>query len=81
MTTHVGTHIDALGHFTSGSKMYGGFNANEVATDFGLLKLGIEQAPPIVSRGLMVDVSGLDGGAFLQAGRSISIVWSKRVFI
>jgi len=71
MTTHVGTHIDALGHFTSGSEMYGGFDANEVATDFGLLKLGIEQAPPIVSRGLMVDASGLDGGAFLEAGRAI----------
>ena len=71
MTTHVGTHIDALGHFTSGTGMYGGFDANEVVTDFGLLKLGIEQAPPIVSRGLLIDVSGLDGSAFLEAGRVI----------
>lgn len=71
MTTHVGTHIDALGHFTSGAEMYGGFDANEVATDFGLLKLGIEQAPAIVSRGLLIDVSSLDGGAFLEAGRAI----------
>jgi kynurenine formamidase len=71
MTTHVGTHIDALGHFTSGSEMYGGFDANEVATEFGLLKLGIEQAPAIVSRGLLVDVSGLDGGEFLASGRAI----------
>lgn len=71
MTTHVGTHIDALGHFTVGSEMYGGLDANEVASDFGLVKLGIEHAPSIVSRGLMVDVSGLDGGEFLEAGRSI----------
>ncbi len=71
MTTHVGTHIDALGHFTVGAEMYGGLDANEVATDFGLLKLGIEQAPPIVSRALLVDVSGLDGGAFLEMGRAI----------
>lgn len=71
MTTHVGTHIDALGHFTIGARMYGGNDANEIVTDFGLSKLGIEHAPSIVSRGLMVDVSGLDGGAFLEAGRSI----------
>lgn len=71
MTTHVGTHIDALGHFTSGANMYGGLNANEVVTDFGLLKLGIEQAPPIVSRGLLIDVSALDGGEFLESGRAI----------
>ena len=24
MTTHVGTYIDALGHFTCGAEMYGG---------------------------------------------------------
>lgn len=71
MTTHVGTHIDALGHFTIGSEMYGGLDANDVSTDFGLLKLGIEHAPSIVSRGLLVDVSGLDGGSFLEVGRSI----------
>ena len=71
MTTHVGTHIDALGHFTIGSQMYGGLDANQVMTDFGLSKLGIEHAPPIVSRGLLVDASGLDGGTFLEAGRSL----------
>ena len=71
MTTHVGTHIDALGHFTVGSEMYGGNDANEVSTDFGLLKLGIEHAPSIVSRGLLVDVSGLDGEEYLEAGRSV----------
>lgn len=71
MTTHVGTHIDALGHFTIGSRMYGGNDANEIAGDFGLLKLGIEHAPAIVSRGLLLDVSNLDGKAYLEAGRSI----------
>lgn len=71
MTTHVGTHIDALGHFTIGSGMYGGNDANEVMTDFGLERLGIEHAPSIVSRGLVLDVSGLDGGDFLEAGRAV----------
>lgn len=71
MTTHVGTHIDALGHFTIGSRMYGGNDANDIVGDFGLLKLGIEHAPSIVSRGLLVDVARLDGGEFLAAGRVV----------
>lgn len=71
MTTHVGTHIDALGHFTIGSRMFGGRDANDTMTDFGLAKLGIEQAPPIVSRGLLVDLAHLDGGEHLESGRAI----------
>jgi len=71
MTTHVGTHIDALGHFTVGEEMYNGNNAAEIATDFGLDRLGIEQAPAIVTRGLAVDLAGLDGGDYLEAGRAI----------
>jgi Predicted metal-dependent hydrolase len=27
MTMHVGTHIDALGHFSIGGKLYNGLNA------------------------------------------------------
>lgn len=71
MTTHVGTHIDALGHFTIGSRMFGEHDANDTMTDFGLAKLGIEQAPPIVSRGLLADLARLDGGEYLESGRAI----------
>jgi len=71
MTTHVGTHIDALGHYTIGDRMYGGHSAEDTVDDWGLLKLGIEQAPAFVTRGVAVDVSGLDGGGFLEAGRAV----------
>jgi kynurenine formamidase len=33
MTMHVGTHIDALGHFSIGGKLYNGLNAGDVVTD------------------------------------------------
>ena len=69
MTMHVGTHIDALGHFSSGEYLFNGFCAPDVVTDWGLLKLGIEKAPPIVTRGLVFDVAGLDGGAHLNPDR------------
>jgi kynurenine formamidase len=72
MTTHVGTHIDALGHFSTGERLYNGFCAPDVVTDWGLTKLGIENAPPIVTRGLLFDVAGADGGAHLNPGRAVT---------
>jgi kynurenine formamidase len=72
LTTHVGTHIDALGHFTSGDRMHGGYSAEATVDDFGLLNLGIEHCPPMVTRGICLDVSGLDGGDHLAAGRAVT---------
>ena len=72
MTMHVGTHIDALGHFSIGDRLYNGNSAAEVVTDWGLDRLGIEHAPPMIARGVLLDVAGLDGGPFLEAGRAVS---------
>lgn len=72
MTMHVGTHIDSLGHFTIGDRMYGGHDAHEVVGDRGLSRLGAEHIPPVVTRGLVIDLSGLDGGEHLEAGRAIA---------
>lgn len=73
MTTHVGTHIDALGHFTIGQRMYGGYDSAETVGDWGLENLGIENVPPMVTRGVCIDVSGLDGGSHLAAGRAVGV--------
>jgi kynurenine formamidase len=72
MTTHVGTHIDALGHVSSGDKLYNGFDAAETLTDWGLARLGIEQTPPMITRGVLLDVAGLDGGPHLEPGRVVT---------
>jgi kynurenine formamidase len=72
MTMHVGTHIDALGHFSIGDRLYNGLSAAEVVTDWGLDKLGIEHAPPMITRGVLLDVAGFDGGQHLEAGRPLS---------
>jgi kynurenine formamidase len=71
MTAHVGTHIDALGHFSIGDRLYNGLDAAEVVTDWGLQRLGIEHLPPIVARGVLLDVGHLDGGGFLEVGRVV----------
>ncbi|MEQ1652013.1 MAG: cyclase family protein, partial [Hyphomicrobium sp.] len=72
LTTHVGTHIDSLGHFTYGDRMHGGYSAEETVDDFGLLNLGIEHCPPMVTRGICLDVSHLDGADCLAPGRPVT---------
>lgn len=78
MTTHVGTHIDALGHVTVGDRMYNGLSADDMVGDYGLKQLGVENIPPIITRGVLLDVSGLDGGPMLEAGRAVGLDDIKR---
>lgn len=73
MTTHVGTHIDALGHFSKGDQLYGGYSAEVTVDDFGLTHLGIDHMPPMVTRGILLDVSRFDGGDHLEAGRAVTV--------
>ena len=73
MTTHVGTHIDALGHFSKGDMLYGGYNTADTVDDFGLTHLGIENMPPMVTRGIVLNVSCHDGGDHLESGRAVKI--------
>ena len=80
MTTHVGTHIDSLGHFSIGEHLYGGHTIKESVGDWGLLDLGIENVPSIITRGICLDLSGLDGGDHLEAGRAITTDDLKRTY-
>ena len=80
MTTHVGTHIDSLGHFSIGEHLYGGHSIDESVGDWGLLQLGIENIPPIITRGLCLDLSKLDGQNCLEAGRPITSDDLKRAY-
>jgi kynurenine formamidase len=73
MTTHVGTHIDALGHFSKGDTLYGGYRASETVDDFGLVNLGVEHVPPMITRGILLDVSRHDGNNHLEAGRAVRV--------
>ena len=72
MTMHVGTHIDALGHVSKGDTLYNGLAAADTLGDWGLNRLGIEHAPPMVTRGVLLDVAGIDGGAHLLPGRVVT---------
>ncbi|MGO9256378.1 MAG: cyclase family protein [Bryobacteraceae bacterium] len=61
--SHVGTHIDALCHFSCGGKLYGGDQASEVQSYAGgLQRHSIDTIPPILRRGVLLDIVGLQAG-------------------
>lgn len=58
-TPHVSTHIDALCHFAVDGRIFGGASVSDAHTDFGWREHGIETVPPIIGRGILLDVPGL----------------------
>jgi kynurenine formamidase len=68
---HTGTHVDALGHATVSGQAYNQFPLLEVYGNWGLMKLGIENLPPLLTRGILADVAGHRGSA-MQPGDAIS---------
>jgi len=61
MYTHTGTHIDALNHFGLDGKIFNGFEADKDLGDRGWNKTGAETIPPIVARGILIDVAADQG--------------------
>jgi kynurenine formamidase len=53
----IGTQIDGLGHVGLGGKFYNGLSPADFAAPDGLRKLGTEHIPPIVTRGVLLDVT------------------------
>lgn len=62
MGTHVGTHIDGLGHFSCNGCLYGDVPVNgNQSYESGLARHGVETIAPILRRGVLLDVAGLFG--------------------
>ncbi len=56
--SHVGTHIDALCHFSCDGRLHGGVEAKDVQSDSaGFSELGVETIAPIFRRGLLLDIA------------------------
>jgi kynurenine formamidase len=68
---HVGTHFDGLAHIQSFGKTHGGHAARDVFDDFGWRANGLEEAAPVVCRGVLLDVAAL-GGDCLANGYEIT---------
>lgn len=72
MYTHMGTHIDALSHFGLDGKIYNGFSAGEFLGDQGWKVSGAETIPPIVARGVLLDVAAARGVEMLPDGYRVT---------
>lgn len=72
MYTHTGTHIDTLNHFGLHGEIYNGFKADEHLGDQGWHKGGAEKFPPIISRGVLIDVASAKGVKVLPASYQIT---------
>lgn len=58
--THVGTHIDALGHFSCNGACYGE-RVVEHSYVHGMSELGVNTIGTIVRRGVLLDIAGFEG--------------------
>ena len=57
--SHVGTHIDALCHFSCGGKLFGGMEAKVVQSDAGgVREHSVDTIGPILRRGVLLDIAG-----------------------
>ena len=70
MPLHIGTHVDALCHAWYDDKLYNGYLGDTLRSTTGATRLGIEKMPPLVTRGVLLDLVRLKGRV-LAAGETI----------
>ena len=70
---HTGTHIDALCHQSDALVLYGGVRVNsEVQSSRGFTRRGVEEIPPIVAPGVLLDVAAKEGVGSLEPGHAVT---------
>lgn len=67
---HSGTHLDGLCHAWCGKLLYNGFAESEIRSE-GAKRLGVEKLPPVVTRGVLLDIAA-STGALLADGAAIT---------
>jgi kynurenine formamidase len=68
----IGSQIDGLGHMGIEHRYYNGIPAAEFVTTTGLTKLSIDKLPPIVTRGVLLDMARHFGKPMLTAGTAFN---------
>lgn len=77
-TFQVGTQLDSIGHLQIGDRFYNGWKTLDVVEDWGLNRFGVETIPPIVGRGVVVDLAGASGVEWLDKGTVIGVIDVER---
>ena len=58
--THTGTHVDALNHYGYRRKIWNGFEESKYVGRHWY-KAGVDKFPPLIARGVMIDVAAAHG--------------------
>jgi kynurenine formamidase len=61
MFVHTGTHIDSLNHFGYCGEIWNNFNEKDHLGSRHWTKCGAEKIPPIIARGILIDVPSAHG--------------------
>ena len=69
----VGTQFDGMAHGTIGDSLYNCYQLNDVITQSGFKKNGIEKVGALMTRGVMIDVAALKGVEILPAAYEITV--------
>jgi len=72
MGAHIGTHIDALGHWAVDGKIHGGLDATEATKGGRFRQLGADMIEPMVTRGVLLDMPKTLGVERLAPGYGIT---------
>jgi kynurenine formamidase len=72
-TFQVGTQLDSIGHIQIGHRFYNGWTVADLVQPWGLARFGMETVPPIVTRGLLLDMPAHAGVERLPAGHVIEV--------
>jgi kynurenine formamidase len=72
-TYHMGCHVDGLGHIGIDQRFYNGIDVKDFLTPTKLLRYGAEKMKPWVTRGVLLDIAGLEGTETLPAGFAITV--------
>jgi kynurenine formamidase len=70
---HVGTHIDALAHVSQDGKLHGGVDAAAAQRGGRFSEHGADRIPPLVRRGVLLDVARARGVDVLEPGHPVSV--------
>lgn len=68
----IGSQIDGLGHLGIDHRYYNGTHVSEFWVADGLTKFGIDKLPPIVTRGVLLDIAAYRGEKIMTAGTAIN---------
>jgi kynurenine formamidase len=70
--SHIGCHVDGLGHLGVGGHFYNGLHYRDFLAPTGLLELGIETVRPWICRGVCLDIASLMRTDCLPEGFAIT---------